>query len=179
MGRGWQRRQANDGRRQKPPVIAPSNPPDPVVLELYRISVEMADRVSARRSTANSFFLALQTGLAAVLAVFVATLGNEDTASADPIIVTIAASGGVILAVAWWLLLRSYRDLNRAKFSVISAIETQYLPAQPFNDEWRSLEKDRVSGWRGRYAELSTIERVIPVLFAGLYIALAVRVISL
>ena len=40
---------------------------DPVVLELYQLAVEMADRVSARRGLANTFFLTLNTGLAALL----------------------------------------------------------------------------------------------------------------
>jgi hypothetical protein len=32
-------------------------------LELYKLAVEMADRVSARRSTANAFFLTINTAL--------------------------------------------------------------------------------------------------------------------
>ena len=40
---------------------------DPVVLELYQLAVEMADRLSARRVLADTFFLTLNTGLAALL----------------------------------------------------------------------------------------------------------------
>jgi hypothetical protein len=36
-------------------------------LDLYRLAVGMADRVSAQRATANGFFLTMRTGLAALL----------------------------------------------------------------------------------------------------------------
>ena len=36
------------------------------VLEVYKPAVEMADRVSARRGTTNSFFLSAQTALVTV-----------------------------------------------------------------------------------------------------------------
>jgi hypothetical protein len=36
------------------------------ILELYKTAVEMADRTSARRAGANSFFLTLNTALAAI-----------------------------------------------------------------------------------------------------------------
>ncbi|WP_434056949.1 RipA family octameric membrane protein [Streptomyces shenzhenensis] len=39
------------------PVPDPPAEPSPVVVDLYRMVGEMADRVSARRGTANAFFL--------------------------------------------------------------------------------------------------------------------------
>jgi hypothetical protein len=40
---------------------------DQQVLDLYKMAVEMADRVSARRSTANAFFLTAEAALVAVI----------------------------------------------------------------------------------------------------------------
>jgi hypothetical protein len=40
---------------------------DSEVLELYKLAVEMADRVSSRRGMANSFFLTVQTAMVTVL----------------------------------------------------------------------------------------------------------------
>lgn len=117
-------------------------------LDLYKLAVEMADRVSARRTQANAFFLTLQSAL-------VALLGNKSFDNRA------IAVGGVVLGVAWWLLLRSYRELNKAKFGLIVQMEKR-LPVQIFEDEWKSLKQDRVPVWRKRYAELGTIERVIP-----------------
>jgi hypothetical protein len=36
------------------------------------------------------------------------------------------------------------------------------LPVEIFGDEWKALKRDPVPGWRKRYAELGTIEKVIP-----------------
>lgn len=130
-------------------------------LDLYKLAVEMADRISARRTQANAFFLTLQSAL-------VALLGN---ASFDDRAISAA---GIILGVAWWLLLRSYRELNQAKFGVITQME-KHLPAEIFGEEWKTLKKDRVPGWRKRYAELGTIEKVIPsVCILGYVIVLVV-----
>jgi hypothetical protein len=139
---------------------------DPRVLELYKTAVEMADRVSARRSTANAFFLTAQTALVAVIGATTPNLLKAPWWTA--LAVTIA---GVVLSVSWWLQLRSYRDLNRAKFAVINSIEKQ-LPVKIFSDEWDILTKVPVNSWRTRYAELGTVERVIPGVFALLYILL-------
>src|SRR5690349_20127285 len=98
-------------------------------IELYKLAVEMADRISARRGVANSFFLTINTGLAALLG------GNE--------LRWYVAAAGIVLCVTWWALLKSYRDLNSAKFNVILAMEAS-LPARVFGDEWESLRRDPV-----------------------------------
>ena len=145
-----------------------SNPTDsdPRVLELYKTAVEMADRVSARRSTANAFFLTAQTALVAVIGVTTPSLLKAPWWTALAV-----AVAGVVLSASWWLQLRTYRDLNRAKFNVINTMEED-LPVRIFSDEWNILKKDPVKPWRIRYAELGTVERVIPSIFALLYILL-------
>lgn len=140
--------------------------PDPRAIELYKLAVEMADRVSARRATSNSFFLTVQTAFVAVAGLATPALAERPWWTS----LTISIAG-LALSVSWWLQLRSYRDLNRAKFDVINSIETT-LPIKIFSDEWASLKKDPVPRWRGRYAELGTIERVVPWVFAVLYILL-------
>jgi len=130
----------------------------PGLLEQYELAVEMADRVSARRATANGFFLTVQTTLVALLSV--------PGIQRDWI-----AAAGVIFAATWWLLLRSYRDLNAAKWKSIQSLESQ-LPAQPFTDEWKTLKEDPVKGWRQRYAELGFVERLVPAVFAVLFVVI-------
>lgn len=139
---------------------------DPREIELYKLAVEMADRVSARRATSNSFFLTVQTAFIAVAGL--AAPAVNERAWWTSLAIAIA---GVSLSVSWWLQLRSYRDLNRAKFGVINEMEAG-LPKQIFSDEWKFLKKDPVPRWRGRYAELGTVERFVPWVFAALYILL-------
>ena len=83
---------------QPPPqdaAPAPAAVPDApqTYFELYKLAVEMADRVSARRAVANSF-LTVNTGLAALLG------GGSFS--------WYAAAAGIVFAGTWWALLRSY-----------------------------------------------------------------------
>jgi hypothetical protein len=141
---------------------------DPRLLDLYKLAVEMADRVSARRATANAFFLTVQTAFVAVLGVAAPNLARS------PWWVSLSvALAGLVLSASWWLLLRSYRDLNRAKFYVINTVEQQ-LPVRIFADEWTYLKQDSLPRRRGRYAELGAVERIVPAVFAALYVLLFV-----
>lgn len=154
----------------------PDAEPPSYVLELYKLAVEMADRVSARRAMANSFFFTVQAGLAVAVGAFSVNAGGAAGSEPDRFPLTLAALAGAAISGAWWLILRSYRDLNAAKFNVITDIEKAHLPLQLFEDEWQQLKKDRMKGWRGRYAEQGQAERVVPLVFLGLYVALAVYV---
>lgn len=139
-------------------------------IELYKLAVEMADRVSARRALANTFFLTVNTGL-------VALLGGKTLR-------WYVAAAGILFALAWWSLLQSYRRLNAAKFEVINALEAR-LPMQLFSDEWARLEAARAPrklwppsslwAWLNGYHELGTAERVAPLAFATIYVIELIR----
>ena len=161
------------------------------ILELYKIAVEMADRTSARRAGANSFFLTLNTALAAVVGIVSSARkppphGNLPSFDGFGLVVTSVA--GIVLALVWWLLLRYYRRLNAAKFDVINKMEEQ-LPARPYTDEWDVLHATWSTGdrtgsrwtrwWRRevRHREATVVEQVIPFVFMGIYVALAARVL--
>jgi hypothetical protein len=146
------------------------------ILGLYRLAVEMADRVSARRASANSFFFTIQAGLAVALGAFGVRGDVNPTTEPDRFILTLAAVAGMLIAGSWWLLLRSYRDLNTAKFAVIGRIEAEHLPVQLFKEEWEELKRDPVKRWRPRYAEQGQAERVVPLVFLGIYGVLALYV---
>lgn len=137
--------------------------------EIYKIAVEMADRISARRGLANSFFLTINTAVMGIL-------GTRDVR-------WYLAVSGMILCISWWALLKSYRDLNRAKFEVILAMEDR-LPVRLYGDEWASLQKEHVRlaprfaalrPWLAQYRELGVIERTVPWVFMLVYLADIVR----
>ena len=72
----------------------------------------------------------------------------------------------LIQCFAWFWLLRSYRQLNTAKYAVIGAFEER-LPASPYwNAEWAALGHGHDPA---RYWPLSHVERWIPMLFAAGY----------
>jgi hypothetical protein len=138
--------------------------------ELYKLAVEMADRVSARRSLANSFFLTINTALVAVMG------GADDLKWYLPV-------AGLLFCVTWWALLKSYRDLNSAKFQIILGMEER-LPVRVYADEKRIYKSDSVrfqlrrkviTRWMGQYRELNRVERIIPIVFGAIYLAELVR----
>jgi hypothetical protein len=153
-----------------PPRPHDGSPLPEYYIDLYKFAVELADRVSARRATANSFFLTLNAGLAAFLGIAAPPMARVAPAQeADPFASILLAVVGSILALAWWLLLRSYRDLSRAKFDVVLALE-QRLEVMLLSDEWTSLTSGPIRPWWRRYVQLGSLERVIPALFFCLYV---------
>ncbi|GAA3160286.1 MULTISPECIES: RipA family octameric membrane protein [Streptomyces] len=134
------------------------------VLEQYKLYVEMADRVSARRNLANTFFLTLNSALVASLGAWLSGAKRPDLP-----VPALAAGLLVMLAVctAWWSTVRSYRQLSRGKFAVIEALEER-LPARAFvSAEWKVLGEGR--NWRV-YLPLVHVERWIPLIFAVAYV---------
>lgn len=135
--------------------------------ELYKLAVEMADRISARRTAANAFFITVQGALASLLGFAVKTFDPAPTTQNLGTIFFCVI--GIVLSYTWAVLIKSYRDLNGAKFNVILEMEKN-LSAAPFGDEWKYLKKDPVSKWRKRYAELTSVEKNIPWTFAAIYL---------
>jgi hypothetical protein len=132
------------------------------VLEQYKLCVEMADRVSGRRSLVNTFFLSLNV---AVLTVFGVLWKDRPDGSA----VLLSAPLVVVLGfnLAWFWLVRSYRQLNSGKYAVIGALERR-LPASPYwRAEWKALGEGKD---KSKYWPLSHLEQFIPWLFATAYI---------
>ncbi|MEW2352964.1 hypothetical protein [Spirillospora sp. NPDC029432] len=130
------------------------------VLEIYKIAVETTDRASARRGTANAFFLALQTAL----------MGLATTLPpANAFATTAAYLAALTLCGSWWVQLRTYRDLNRAKYETITAIEAT-LPTALFTEEWANRRRGHVS--------LGQVERTIPCLFAAIHTMVYISAIA-
>lgn len=134
-----------------------------LVMEQYKLYMEMTDRISARRGGANTYFLTLNTALAAgIAAVF-----RDLQAGVSP---WILACGVILLVtecVAWLAIMRSYRLLNVAKFKVIAALEER-LPARAYTRaEWSALGEGR--DWR-LYLPLTHIEMWVPITFASMYL---------
>lgn len=146
--------------------------PDPRVLDIYKLAVEMSDRVSARRLNANAFFVTVQGAIVAALGFM--TGGNTQPPKTPPLALCLV---GVLSAGIWFLLLLRYRDLNTAKFVVIHQIEADHLPLAIFTDEWDHLKNSSSRPGKKRYSELGQVERLAPLMFAAINIALALYVV--
>lgn len=132
------------------------------ILEQYKLYVEMADRLSARRGLTNSFFLTVNTGVFTLIALF-----WKDRPGVDPLALVLPTVVAVLECGAWWWLLRSYRQLNGAKFQVIGLLEAR-LPASPYwRAEWGALGEGKD---KRKYVPLTHLEQWVPVLFAAVYV---------
>jgi MFS family permease len=132
------------------------------LLEQYKIYVEMADRISARRGLTNTFFLTLNSAIFTLIGAFLTTHPHEASwLLIFPLIVLLGQ------CLAWFWLVRSYRQLNAAKYAVVGAFEER-LPASPYwRAEWKALGQGEDPS---RYWPLSHLEQWIPALFAISYL---------
>jgi len=137
----------------------------PAIVELYKLHAELADRVSQRREGANRLYVSLLAGLA-VIACLLAQFGaGGETRDAAMILLAVM---GVVLSVSWWVVIRSYRQLNSGKFRMLHELEEQ-LPYRPFSREWQFLGEGKDLKL---YSRLTTVESILPLSFAVLFLAL-------
>lgn len=140
------------------------------ILEQYKIYVEMADRVSARRSLTNTFFLTLNTAIFAAIG----AVWKDQTKVASWILI-FPLTAIVVQCGAWFFLVRSYRQLNSAKYTVIGVLEER-LPASPYwRAEWKALGEGKE---KAKYWPMTHLEQWIPVIFAATYVVAFIAAVT-
>ena len=135
------------------------------LLEQYKLYVQSAENVSARRVASNRYLLTLNAALVALYGLQSANFGQGYWTLLIPLI-------GIPVSLLWYLIIKSHADLNRIKFDVIHEFE-QHLPAVMYKHEWRLAGE----GQGAAYRAVTKIERWLPILFAGLHVVLTVMVI--
>ena len=143
---------------------------DPVqdqLLEIYKLHAELADRVSQRRESTNRLYVSLILGLVVFLATFL-RFGFGDLP--DWLVLTTTGGAGVLLSVSWFIVIRSYKQLNSEKFRVLHDLEKQ-LPYPFFTLEWDPQSKGEKSN---RYWKLTHVEVFLPGIFCLIFLALII-----
>lgn len=135
------------------------------LLEQYKLYVQSAENVSARRVASNRYLLTISAALVALYGVQSANFGHGYWTLLIPAI-------GIPVSILWFLIIKSHADLNRIKFDVIHEFE-EHLPAAMYRHEWTLAEEGRGKTYRA----VTATERWIPILFTALHIALVVVVI--
>lgn len=133
------------------------------LLEQYKLYVEMADRISQRRTTANSYFLTVNSAILA----FVGYLNSKDSEE----YLWLLALAGMTLCVLWRVGIASYRNLNTAKWKVVHEIEKR-LPISPYDAEWDYVERGKNSAL---YRPISHVEGGVPWVFLLLHLFVVVK----
>ena len=143
-------------------------PPKPeVLLEVYALYVEMADRVSARRQTYNSFSITLNTLLGSGLGLALGANLHHEQSTFSWILIAIGGLG-LIINLLWYRLIESYRQLNSAKFQIIHQIE-DVLGINPYAAEWSLMGHGKNPAL---YRPLTHLERWLPLGLAFLSLTL-------
>lgn len=138
-----------------------------LLLEQYKLYVEMADRISTRRAQTNRFYISLLSGLLALLSIVVTREGFSGILS---VIFMAIAILGIALCFLWYVNIRSYRQLNSGKFKVVHEME-QHLPIPAYEREWEILGKGKESK---KYLQLTRVEQFVPFILSIPYLLLLV-----
>ena len=128
------------------------------LLEIYKIHADLADKVSQRREGANRLYVSLLVGLG----VFVAAslrFGDGDVYE-KPILIS-SGVVGTLLSVSWFVVIRSYRQLNSGKFKALHELEEK-LAYPFFKREWELLDEGKNLS---RYWKLTNVETGLPLIF--------------
>jgi hypothetical protein len=129
-------------------------------LELFKLFLATAEKVSDRRAQANSWMLSVNSAIVALYGYLQADKLAVGTSQKAVWLWAIPAAGALV-CVAWVALLTSYSKLNRAKFAVLTQIEAD-LAFPLFTREREAYRRDR-------RRSLSTVERLVPGCFVLLY----------
>lgn len=104
-----------------------------MIVEQYKLYVEMADKISQQRTLTNSFYITINTALLA----FVGLKGD-----AMDVFLYVVAGAGIVLSILWFFNVRSYRQLNSGKFQIIHQME-EVMPFKAYKTEWDTLGKGK------------------------------------
>ena len=137
-----------------------------ILMEQYKILVETSERLVARRQTANTFFLTVNSlSFSAIGIVIGLTFRNVVEERVVVVGIIAIAIAGIFLCIAWQNLVHSYAQLNKGKFDILHLIEKK-LPAAIFTAEWAALGKGKDPEV---YKPFTGTEKKVPLIFSVLY----------
>ena len=135
------------------------------LLEQYKLYVQSAENVSARRVSSSRYLLTLNTALVALYSLQAVNLGQSYWTILIPVM-------GIAASLLWHRIIQSHSNLNTVKFKVIHKLE-QHLPVALFDYEWKIAGQGRGKS----YSPVTQIERWIPIVFLILHVALIINIV--
>lgn len=131
------------------------------LLEQYKLYVQSAENVSSRRIATSRYLLTLS---AALLALY----GFQSSNFNQNYWMLVVPGTGIFVSMLWYLIIKSYRNLNTAKFKIIHRLE-EHLPAALFAHEWKIANQGS-----GSYTAVTKIEQWLPHLFIAAHSLLVI-----
>ena len=133
-------------------------------LEIYKLYLDLSDKLSARRLSVNSFFLTLNSFIIGLLGYGKLSFSSTIT----PEFYWIISILGMTICVVWFKIIHAYKHIMRSKFMVIHRIE-QHLPLAAYEAEWQLLRENH------GYQPLTHFEMVVPWIFFVLNLAISLK----
>lgn len=130
------------------------------LLEQYKIYVQSAENVSARRVASSRYLLTLNIALVTLYGIQSEGFGQSYWTMLIPIL-------GILVSLLWYQIIQSHRDLNTVKFQIIHQLE-EHLPVALYTHEWQLAGE----GHGTSYSAVTRIEKWIPIAFIVLHIML-------
>ena len=137
------------------------------ILEQYKIYVQSAEQLSARRFTTTTTFFASANTL--LLSGYGALASIKSSGAAKDQWLALIAVSGILLALTWRGLAKSFRDSRGVKHMVITELEN-LLPIKPFTAEWPAFRQIETRP----YAPYTSIEVSVQWCFIAIYVTLLV-----
>ena len=132
------------------------------LLEQYKLYVESVEKTSDRRQQANNYFITINAALISLIGLSFQVKVLENVAWTKSLLALV----GIVICVVFWFLIRSYKQLNTAKFLLIHEIE-KHLPLALYKYEWKVLGEGKDAS---KYYPFSHIELSVPWVFGIFYI---------
>lgn len=132
------------------------------LLEQYKLYVQSAENISSSRIATGRYLLTLNAALLALSGLQLSNLNSGYLVLAIP-------ATGVLVSVLWYMIIKSYGNLNEIKFKLIHKLEER-LPATLFTNEWDMARQ----GSSKSYTPVTKIEKWLPPLFITAHVALAI-----
>jgi len=110
------------------PQGKPTDPAISMLVEQYKLVVELWDRIRARRQQSNTFYLSINSALLVAMT----AITKETTASPKlPLLLSLV---GLLICVLWLTTIVNYKSLTDRKYEIIVRLE-RVLPSAPFSAE--------------------------------------------
>ncbi|MEM7442745.1 MAG: hypothetical protein AAF414_05365 [Pseudomonadota bacterium] len=137
------------------------------LLRLYLYYAGQTESLVNRRGANSRYFLTVNAGLSSLTGLML------ELEPGGKLWLAILPVAGIVVCAVWWLLTRSYRILTKARFDVITEIETR-LPAAPYTDEWQMIKKGPAYS---EYKSIARQEAIVPLIFVALYLIFLIAII--
>ncbi|AJC48457.1 hypothetical protein IB642_03235 [Allofrancisella guangzhouensis] len=135
-----------------------------LLIEQYRIYVELTDRTSYRRIVINLFFLVINLLLVGIVALAISNNINVDNPP-SPVLVVIPYFASLVFCYAWWKIIRFFRHHIQIKSSIVPSLERR-LPSRVW------LTEEHIAEEKGSFKPIRVLEIYMPFIFMGIYSAL-------